>query len=67
MVSVGLLSVGDHGEEQEGTGKEELEIFKGDLHSPRWGPGVTGEQPLGITGHRGRGCSKSEVLEASVC
>lgn len=39
VVSVGLLSVGDHGEEQEGTGKEELEIFKGDLQFPKVGTG----------------------------
>ena len=39
MVSVGLLSVGDHGKEQEGTGKEELEIFKGDLQFPKVGTG----------------------------
>lgn len=39
MVSVGLPSVGDHGEEQEGTGKEELEIFKGDLQFPKVGTG----------------------------
>ena len=42
--------------------------FQGRLAVPQGGDRMWhGEQPLDITEHKGRGCSKSEVLEASVC